>query len=535
MRVAAVVVLAACGRLGFEGSTSTSARVDVTGPIAVARMHAQLAFSTLDPDELHALPPALPATQTFDLPDAGGPITVTVTATDALDHTIVGIGHGTVAVGQEADITVALDGAYPATCFDGAHDGDETDSDCGGSCPACLAGGRCNTAADCATARCVALTCELAAGPPSWVPIAPLPMALLGIGVVRDGDHLRAIGGGAVDGAGVTATYAYDPTIDAWSLGPSLATPRGRTFAAVDSAGTVYVIGGENAQSGVIGTAEQLAAGATQWTAAPTLVVKRDSAAAVQAADGSIYVIGGGDSVGTALAEVEQLATNAWVARTPMPSARGNTAATRMADGRIVVVGGHDTGSTMWFKTAVALELDNTTWTALPSFNHGRSDLSAVTAPDGRVYVIGGFDGSTGVRFTEAYRPGALGWLDLPTTTDARDGCASAVGPDGRIYVVGGRETTTATASVEAYGPRIVLDRASGVAGDAVTTSGTNFASTASVIIAIDDVPVEAAHTDVGGTFTATFHIPALASGVHVLTAVDASSRYPVHAKLTVQ
>lgn len=46
------------------------------------------------------------------------------------------------------------------SCADGVQNGDETDVDCGGSCPACGVGSRCTTSSDCGGAYCAARTCR---------------------------------------------------------------------------------------------------------------------------------------------------------------------------------------------------------------------------------------------------------------------------------------------------------------------------------------------------------------------------------------
>ena len=50
-------------------------------------------------------------------------------------------------------------GGAMGSCDDGAPNGDESDTDCGGSCPGCANGARCATGADCASARCVDGVC----------------------------------------------------------------------------------------------------------------------------------------------------------------------------------------------------------------------------------------------------------------------------------------------------------------------------------------------------------------------------------------
>ncbi|HVW25872.1 MAG TPA: hypothetical protein VHC69_10905 [Polyangiaceae bacterium] len=47
----------------------------------------------------------------------------------------------------------------PPACTDGVKNGDETDTDCGGSCPRCAGGGACNHGADCLSAACVNGVC----------------------------------------------------------------------------------------------------------------------------------------------------------------------------------------------------------------------------------------------------------------------------------------------------------------------------------------------------------------------------------------
>lgn len=47
----------------------------------------------------------------------------------------------------------------PASCTDGLKNGDETDVDCGGSCPRCANGLVCDSRDDCASALCVNFRC----------------------------------------------------------------------------------------------------------------------------------------------------------------------------------------------------------------------------------------------------------------------------------------------------------------------------------------------------------------------------------------
>ena len=63
---------------------------------------------------------------------------------------------------QHASETSAAPPPPPSgpTCSDGIKNGNETDIDCGGSCPRCITGYRCTTRNDCASGYCSGGTCH---------------------------------------------------------------------------------------------------------------------------------------------------------------------------------------------------------------------------------------------------------------------------------------------------------------------------------------------------------------------------------------
>lgn len=74
-------------------------------------------------------------------------------------------GNGTVINKGAAEYThkkVTTEGTCVASCSDGDLNGNETDVDCGGSCPGCGTGDDCNTASDCASGVCTSGTCAAA-------------------------------------------------------------------------------------------------------------------------------------------------------------------------------------------------------------------------------------------------------------------------------------------------------------------------------------------------------------------------------------
>jgi hypothetical protein len=111
----------------------------------------------------------------------------------------------------------------------------------------------------------------------------------------------------------------------------------------------------------------------------------------------------------------------------------------------------------------------------------------------------------------------------------------STVGADGRIYAFGGTYNLTKSRYAEAYGPAIRLAKRAGPAGATDVLSGTNFAAGAAVSVywgtAYTGTVLAAGRSDAKGNLVApiTFTVPlTVTPGTYWVTAMDASSRYPV-------
>ena len=301
--------------------------------------------------------------------------------------------------------------------------------------------------------------------------------------------------------------------------------------------GSVYALGGNDAGDNAIANVESYLPGSAQWIARqPLPTARHDLIAAIDAA-GTIYIIGGDDDTNV-LGDVYALVGNAWISHHSMPTARSNLGVAILGDGTFLAIGGHNGVGTVHYTVVEGYDPVNDTWqTTYPSLNHTRSDFGAVTAPDGRAYAVSGYDGFNPIPTVEAYRPGASAWVDVTPVTTPRDTNAVAVGRDGRVLVIGGKNgASLGYTSVEAYGPELVIGSTSGAVGDPVTVSGSSFGASANVRIYFDSTPVELATTDVNGVLApVTIHVPALSSGPHVVRAIDDRSGYPVTQPFSVQ
>ena len=68
----------------------------------------------------------------------------------------------------------------PVTCGDGGWNGDETDLDCGGSCPPCKPGQRCEQPGDCGGLPCLGGFCGGCLGPEDCKPAGPCMQSVCG-------------------------------------------------------------------------------------------------------------------------------------------------------------------------------------------------------------------------------------------------------------------------------------------------------------------------------------------------------------------
>ena len=535
-------MMCGCGHLGFsdggDGGTSLDATISTLPGATIMSLDARLAFATLDPGALYAMPadggtPTLPTDAVFPLPDVSGSLTITLDAADTRYRELTASATVDIVAGQRQTVALVIGDDLPASCLDGVTDGGESDTDCGGPCPACAVGSDCLVSTDCLTGSCIGEVCEPATGPPSWLPIHDMPLQRIGLAAVLAGDDRIYVFGGSL--ADDTTEYAevdvYDPSRDLWGTAPALPTPRERIAGAIDGAGILYAIGGHDINNVFLTTVESFMPGQTQWNAAPSLPTPRGFVGAATDANGTVFATGGVSAIGTQISNNDSLGAT-WTARAALPAVRGDHAAARASDGILYAIGG-----AIASRTASVVGYDPTAdaWITLATMQHVRSDLAAATGPDGRVYAIGGFDGTQAVMFVEAVRPSAS-WIDVAPLSTGRDSCAAAVGPDGRIFVFGGRVNVDGQSSAEAYGPRFQIGAAAGAVGDSLVVTGANFAANATVVIYFDNVPVERVTTDPSGNFAATsVTVPALASGEHGVQAIDDHASYPITLPFTIE
>ena len=276
-----------------------------------------------------------------------------------------------------------------------------------------------------------------------WEVKAPLATPRDDFGLATVGGRVWVLGGTSGDRAGrLESSEIYDPAADSWTAGPTL--PFGRSaFRAIAVGDTIYTFGGASVEQAAIDSVQALDTKTNQWRTLAPLPAPLVGHAVVESA-GTIYVLGGrsqGNVVGTAYAYTP--ATNIWRTFAPLPTSRDNLAAA-VLNGKIYALGGLVNGTA---STVVEVYDPATgTWGSAPALLGAMSDFDA-TVYDGRIHAM-----LHGVQ--QVFDPRADKWVkDSPMPT-SRNGQGVAVIGD-TLYAIGGRaeESQTDLGTVEAYLP----------------------------------------------------------------------------------
>ncbi|KAH7717059.1 Protein KEL-3 a [Aphelenchoides avenae] len=175
--------------------------------------------------------------------------------------------------------------------------------------------------------------------------------------------------------------------------------------AAMTDQNQIYVCGGFDGATS-LSSVESYDPSLNRWTIRPSMSSNRCAAAAA-VLDGYLYVIGGHDGISIfSTAERFDPVTGKWDKIAPMNSRRCRLAAVSY-EGKIYAIGGYN--GTCFLNSVEIYDPETNTWTTGEPMNLRRARVSAVVNGQ-RIYAVGGFDGENNLSSIEIYEPRERKW-----------------------------------------------------------------------------------------------------------------------------
>jgi N-acetylneuraminic acid mutarotase len=277
----------------------------------------------------------------------------------------------------------------------------------------------------------------------------PIPWLLVLVACGDDGSAMRN------DAAMNRDAASSCEASSSWSTLPAVLGGAIQETAVVELDGKIYVIGGFNAELGVVASVRVFDTVACAWSDGPSLPRTIHHANAVVVGD-TIYVLGGMDAlsfttIGDVYAWSPSSGATSWSTRASMPVGSERGAAVVGAIGDVVyVAGGLRSGAVATFSS---YSTTGDTWeTNLPPLPQPR-DHGCGGVVGGKLYVVGGRSGGVLAADVFEYTPGGA-WSSKSPMPTARGGAACGIAGD--LIIVAGGEGNPATstrvfAEVEAY------------------------------------------------------------------------------------
>jgi N-acetylneuraminic acid mutarotase len=246
---------------------------------------------------------------------------------------------------------------------------------------------------------------------------------------------IYVMGGYDRTGFGTVTTSIYDPVSNRWRSGPRLPGVVDAGTAATGGDGRVYVFAARGAYV--------LDPGAGGWQATSLPPTHRWAAASATDTAGRIYVIGGQDDAGNSAAnERFDPATGQWTTLASSPVARRYGTAVRGPDGLIYVFGGARDAPFQIFRRVDVYDPSTNTWSSRAPMPVGRAYTGAAVGKDGRIYLAGGYTDESpygqATSSSVAFDPAANSWSSAPALSRVHTRLGLAVGARGRIFAISG-------------------------------------------------------------------------------------------------
>jgi uncharacterized repeat protein (TIGR01451 family) len=287
----------------------------------------------------------------------------------------------------------------------------------------------------------------------TWASAGSLANARSGAAAVRLPNGKVFVAGGDPQGLVnepvLTSTEIYDPAMNSWAPGASMANSRASLTLTRLGNGKVLAAGGYESSSidGVqaLASSELYDPATNTWSDADSMAVPRFLHTATLLPDGRVLVTGGSnfDAVSLSSAEVYDPVLNEWTTVAPMSALRLGHSATLLPDGRVLVAGGHQLVVKVTHASAELYDPTSNTWTPAAPLRTARQSHTAALLPSGTVLVAGG-SGTETLWSSELYDPTFDAWFPGPSFRNTRTLHAATLLDDGSVLATGGEGRASA-------------------------------------------------------------------------------------------
>jgi hypothetical protein len=282
----------------------------------------------------------------------------------------------------------------------------------------------------------------VAAESPPEVDDAELAMLHGGRNAVRLKDGRVLVAGGEHDHVATDRVDVFDPKAGAWVKGPPMSVPRRDHAVALLRDGSVWVVGGDNAQmpagadpnlGRTLESTEVFDPRTGAWRAGAPMRNPRKRHTATTLEDGRVLVVGEPDS------ELFDPVKNSWSEPIPTTVPLAGHTATLLRDGKVLVVGA---GGNPRRAVAEVFDPATSSWTSAPAPAHGLTDHAATLLAEGTVLVVGGLTAPTGhtwpLSFATVFEPKRGRWNLTGQPKSAHWKHAGLVLRSGDVLISGG-------------------------------------------------------------------------------------------------
>ncbi len=266
------------------------------------------------------------------------------------------------------------------------------------------------------------------------------------IGGCSLGNNLTAVAEQYSASKGVFAAFRSLPAVRANHTATALAD------------GTVLVVGGNSATTGICFRTSSLQPGALRsntggWVATSTPIADRTTHSATLLPSGEVLVAGGGSATGGAVTQAEYYdpVVSNWFTATNNATGHSAGSLVTLTSGQALLAGGYD-GSGAVTSVAELYDPAKNAWTTVGNMLHPRAFLSMVAENDGSALVAGGrLSAATPPPYTteiERFDPTAHTWSKVAALGTARQNMGGILLPNGDTLFLGGTQITSASSYI---------------------------------------------------------------------------------------